>query len=179
MNKGKKIIFILGGARSGKSSFAQKLAEQHGKNVLFVATAQALDSEMKKRIEIHKKSRPQHWVTVEQPTKIDKVIYQYPQIDTVIIDCITLLVSNVILNTRGTKTNDVKAVQKEISSLIKTMQTSSLLFILVSNEVGLGIVPESKLARTYRDILGKVNQQITSIADEVYFLISGIPLKIK
>lgn len=179
MNKSKKIIFILGGARSGKSSLAQKLAEQHGKNVLFIATAQALDDEMKKRIEIHKKSRPHHWITAEQPTKINKVINKFPQIDTVVIDCITLLVSNVIIQTGGTKTNDEKAVQKEISSLISTMQTSNLYFILVSNEVGLGIVPESKLARNYRDILGKVNQQIASIADEVYFLISGIPLKLK
>lgn len=161
------ITLILGGARSGKSNFAQKLAE--GRKVLFVATAEALDDEMRERIEEHKKQRPSSWRTLEAPNKLGKKIAESTgDSEVVIIDCMTMLVSNTL--------SDVK---KEIEELIDCMKKVNADFIIISNEVGLGIVPENKLSRIYRDALGWVNKRLAEFADEVYFMIAGIPVKIK
>jgi adenosylcobinamide kinase / adenosylcobinamide-phosphate guanylyltransferase len=172
-------IFIIGGARAGKSRYAQKLATEIGGKVLFVATAEAKDEDMRLRIEGHKKSRPANWDTLEAPVKVGKAISEYEgECPVVVIDCITMLVSNVILQT-GDESSIESEVSKEIDALIEVMASKSSVFILVSNEVGLGIVPDNELARNYRDCLGRINQLIAQNADEVHWLIAGIPVKIK
>jgi adenosylcobinamide kinase / adenosylcobinamide-phosphate guanylyltransferase len=177
-----KSILILGGARSGKSRFAVEIAQKRGSDVLFVATAEALDEEMKQRIAAHRKGRPIGWETLEAQTHIGNSITQnIGQTRTVIIDCITLLVNN-IFEQCGEKTDDSsleKAVEAEIKELIDCITKSNALFIIVSNEVGLGIIPGDKVSRVYRDILGRANQILAAHADEVYLLAAGIPLAIK
>jgi adenosylcobinamide kinase/adenosylcobinamide-phosphate guanylyltransferase len=175
----RKIILLLGGARSGKSTFAQELAGKLGNKVLFVATGEALDDEMKIRIENHKKNRPKNWRTLEIPHNIGKALRkQIGDTEVIIIDCLTLLVSNLL----GNKLDYPKAekqVLSEINELISTMNASQAHFILVSNEVGLGLVPDNELGRIYRDLLGKANQLIAQNAHTVYFMAAGIPLKLK
>ena len=172
-------ILITGGARAGKSSYAQKLAAAIGGRVLFVATAEAKDKDMRLRIENHKKSRPLNWDTLESPAEVAKAIGEkkgdYPVF---VVDCITMLVSNVMLGAKD-ETAAESEVMKEIDSLINIMQSKSTAFILVSNEVGLGIVPDNELSRVYRDLLGRANQLLAQHADEVYLMVAGIPVKIK
>ena len=175
----KQCIFILGGARSGKSHYAQELGNQAGNKVLFVATGEPLDDEMRARIEAHRKNRPRSWRTLEAPGNIgQRLEAEIGDAGTVIIDCLTLLVSNVI----GQETDSLKAVKRvtaEIDSLIEAMDKLDTGFIIVSNEVGLGLVPENRLGRIYRDILGRANQLVARHADVVYFMTAGLPLKIK
>lgn len=179
MPANRKIILLLGGARSGKSTFAQELVSQLGKKVLFVATGEPLDDEMKTRIEEHKKSRPKNWRTVEAPHQIGKTLEkQIGDAEVVIIDCITLLVAN-LLGDDPNYPEAEKQITAEINELISAMKTIQSSFIIVSNEVGLGLVPDNKLGRLYRDLLGKSNQLLACYADEVYFMAAGIPLKIK
>lgn len=175
----KKVIFIFGGARSGKSRFAQELAGKLGKEVLFVATAEPRDEEMRARIEEHKKLRPPHWRIAELINDIAKGIEaQSGDAEVVVVDCLTLLVSNLL--TRGVNYAQAEEqVMAEINELINCMDRLSVSFIIISNEVGMGIVPENELARYYRDLLGKVNQLISHKADQVYLMVAGTPLKIK
>jgi adenosylcobinamide kinase/adenosylcobinamide-phosphate guanylyltransferase len=172
-------IFITGGARAGKSSYAQKLAAENGGKVLFVATAEAKDEDMRLRIEKHKKSRPSVWETLEAPVDVGKAISgKAGEYTVVIIDCITMLVSNVMLAADNEESAE-SAVINEVEALIKTMQSKLSAFIVVSNEVGLGIVPDNEMSRNYRDLLGRANQLMAQHADEVYFVAAGIPVKIK
>ena len=151
-------ILITGGARAGKSSFAQKLAAESGGKVLFVATAEARDEDMRRRIEKHQKSRPSNWKTLESPSEVAKAISQNGgEYEVVVIDCITMLVSNVMLAADDERTAE-SAVINEIEALIKAMQTKPSAFIVVSNEVGLGIVPDNELSRNYRDLFGRANR---------------------
>lgn len=174
-----KCIFILGSARSGKSHFAQELAGKLSKKILFVATSEALDEEMQARIDEHKKARPESWRTLEIPTNVGKQIEkQIGDANVVIIDCLTLLVSNLL----GDELDYLKAekqVLAEINELITCIDKLDASFIIVSNEVGMGLVPKTKLGRIYRDILGKANQLIAQHANDVYFMVAGIPIKMK
>ena len=172
------IILILGGARSGKSTYAQQLADKLSAKVLFVATAQALDEEMHKRIQIHRDNRPAGWRTLEEPRDIVKALHdQIGDAEVVIIDCLTILVANLLGDNPDVKAeNNVLA---KIVSLIDYIKTTESTFIIVSNELGLGLVPENKLARIYRDLLGMANQIMAQNAEQVYFLTAGIPLEIK
>jgi len=174
-----KCIFILGGARSGKSRFAQELAGGLGSKVLFVATGEALDEEMKARIDRHKEARPQNWRTLEARTNIGRQLEkQIGDAEVVVIDCLTLLVSNLL----GAEPDYVEAEEqltREITELIACMDKLDASFIIVSNEVGMGLVPETKLGRIYRDLLGKANQLMAQHAQEVYFMAADIPMKIK
>ncbi len=185
---GKKCILILGGARSGKSRFAQELACGTSDRVLFVATAEALDVDMKLRIENHRVDRPESWRTLEVPVNIANGIEQkVGDAEVVLIDCITLLVSNIMLgDERGfSDSNEIdvdaitRRVETEIESIKDTIDRMNTTFIIVSNEVGLGLVPENRHARIYRDVLGRANQLMAECADEVYFMISGISMKVK
>lgn len=177
-----KSILILGGARSGKSRLAVELARKREGDVLFVATAEARDGEMQKRIEAHSKSRPSGWQTLEAATHIGPQVNSHiGKAQTVIIDCITLLVNNV-LEKCGAKADTFrleKAVESEIKELLDCIAHSKALFIIVSNEVGLGIIPAGSASRFYRDLLGRVNQMLATHADEVYLLVAGIPVTIK
>lgn len=177
-----KTTLILGGARSGKSTLAQELATKAGGEVLFVATAEALDEDMKDRIEAHQRSRSPEWRTLEVATHVGKAITRnVGAADTIIIDCITLLVSNAFEANRGETDADVleKAVTDEIQELIGCTRQVEAWFIIVSNEVGLGIVPADRTSRIYRDLLGKTNRMLAECADEVYLLVAGIPVTLK
>ncbi|MFA6217097.1 MAG: bifunctional adenosylcobinamide kinase/adenosylcobinamide-phosphate guanylyltransferase [Candidatus Omnitrophota bacterium] len=169
-----KITFILGGARSGKSSHALKLAKRFTR-VAYIATAQAKDQEMKQRIKLHKQSRPSAWKTFEECLDPEKIIKAKDfNFECVIIDCLTLLVSNLMLT--GIKNN---TIQKKMSSLAAALKKLNSQAILVSNEVGLGIVPANKLARAFRDTAGLINQLIAQESDTVIFMVSAQPLKVK
>jgi adenosylcobinamide kinase/adenosylcobinamide-phosphate guanylyltransferase len=174
----KKTILIIGGARSGKSRFAQELARKLGGRVLFVATAEAGDEEMSQRIEEHRQKRPANWRTLEASSHLGKRIKQeIGEAQVVIVDCMTLLVSN-IFSQHGDQDLE-KQVTAEIKELIECLKNIDASFVMVSNEVGLGLVPNSRVGRLYRDLLGKANQMLASHADEVYLMVAGLPMKIK
>jgi adenosylcobinamide kinase/adenosylcobinamide-phosphate guanylyltransferase len=181
----KECILILGGARSGKSRFAKELAMCLDAKVLFVATAEALDEEMRQRIEKHKSERPPGWCTVEVTTGVGRKIRQeIGNARVVIVDCLTLLVANVIgrcCDEPELNSSDLveEKLATEINELIGCINDSAAVFILVSNEVGMGLVPESRLGRLYRDLLGKVNQTLAERADRVCFMLGGLPLNLK
>lgn len=173
-----RFIFIVGGARSGKSSFALKLAESIKGKRLYIATAETLDEEMKERIKKHKKDRGNNWNTIEEPIKIADVIKKNKKYGVILLDCLTLWISNLIHKEARVR-GQGSGVIKSITELISACKEPKASIIIVSNEVGLGIVPDNPLARQFRDIAGFANQKIADAADEVYFMVSGIPLKIK
>jgi len=179
-----RLIFIIGGARSGKSTFAQQLAQKTSKNVVYIATAESLDEEMEKRIRNHQKIRPTEWATIEAPLNIrEKYIKANEAYEVVIIDCLTLLVSNILMvtseNEQPGETKAYEKLLKEFSEIMQTIHESDALWIIVSNEVGLGIVPGDLSSRIYRDLLGKLNQWMAAQAEEVYFMVAGIPVPIQ
>ena len=181
----KQCILILGGARSGKSHFAKETALRLGDKVLFVATGEALDEEMRQRIEEHKRNRPSSWRSVEVATGVGKRIREkVSDAQVVIVDCLTLLVSNVI-GQYGDDPEQISAglveerLTTEIDELIGCINDSTATFILVSNEVGMGLVPGNRLGRLYRDLLGRVNQLLAQRADDVYIMVAGIPVEVK
>ncbi len=174
------IIFILGGARSGKSRYAQELADRLGPRVLYVATAEALDGEMKARIEAHRRSRPSSWRTLEARAGVAEAIAsEKADAEVVIIDCLTLLVSNLLADGSAGAEACEKRVMGEVEDLLALMETAKPDFIVVSNEVGLGLVPPNPLGRVYRDVLGLANQMVARHADEVYLMVAGIPVPLK
>ena len=169
-----KIVLILGGARSGKSAHAQKLAEQGWQHPLYLAPAEALDQEMEKRVKLHREQRGPKWGCVEEPLDVARVILDTtPLRDGILLDCATLWLTNVLLK------EGEAAVKTRQQELIAALKVSPSDVIIVSNEVGLGIVPDSALGRTFRDLQGRLNQDLAAIADSVIFVIAGIPMKIK
>jgi adenosylcobinamide kinase/adenosylcobinamide-phosphate guanylyltransferase len=174
-----KFYFITGGARSGKSTYAEKIAEYSGKKVTYLATAEALDEEMEDRIREHRRRRPASWHTVEEPHHVASVLEEIGQSDgVVLIDCLTLLISNLLFSSEeGEQHSEV--VFAEINKLAQVARDSVADVILVSNEVGLGVVPEYPQGRVYRDVTGWANQIMTKEADFAYFLVSGMALDIK
>jgi len=183
-----RVIFILGGARSGKSTYAQELAARLGEKVLFVATAEALDRDMAARIEQHKRSRPGHWRTLETSAEVGRRLdHQIGDAEVVVLDCLTLLVANVMSRGDGpdsgsgssAEAGTAERVAAEIEGLIACISRHDATFIVVSNEVGLGLVPDNDLGRAYRDLLGRANQTLARHAGEVYFMVAGIPLPVK
>ena len=179
-----KFILILGGVRSGKSQFAQEMASRMGGGVLFVATGEPLDEEMRHRIEEHRKMRPSNWRTVEAPLSVGRRIReQIGDAQVVIVDCLTLLVSNVIGRCGDPEQVDARLVSEkvavEIEELVACIEEAGASFVLVSNEVGMGLVPDNRLGRLYRDCLGKANRELAERADTVYFMIAGIPMVVK
>ena len=177
-----KTTLIIGGARSGKSSFAQQLASKLGKPVLFVATAVAGDEEMKRRIEEHQRMRPSSWSTLEATKHVGTQIEQnLGKAQVVIVDCITLLINN-IFNQYDDQVDTLlieKEVADEIDELVNCINQLDTNFIIVTNEVGTGLVPANVVGRLYRDLLGKVNQTLAECASKVYLMVAGIPLQIK
>ena len=181
-----KLIFILGGARSGKSAYAQQLAREadreRGGGVVCIVTAEAGDEEMRARIERHRRDRPPGWETVEAPSGIGAVVAQVGvERAAVIVDCLTLLMSNLLL--AGGEDVDAeevtKAILREVEELIAAARAVEADVIIVSNEVGMGIVPLTRLGRIFRDIAGRANQALAQAADEVYVMWAGLPQRIK
>lgn len=173
-----KIIFIVGGARSGKSSFALKLASPFNEKA-YIATAEPLDYEMEERIQKHKKQRGKDWDLYEEPISLSetlkKVMGKY---QCIVIDCLTLWLSNLL--TRQEDNNLFKEErEKFIDVLCSFQETYNMLLIIISNEVGMGIVPDNEISRRFRDWAGLLNQKIADLANEVYITISGLEIKIK
>lgn len=169
------ITFILGGARSGKSRFAIKLAKERAKRVAFIASCQPKDLEMNKRIMLHKKARPVHWQTFEEPQDILPLLKKIgDKFELILMDCLTLFISNLLL-----KNFKEAAIEDEVNQILSMLKKIKAKSIIISNEVGLGIVPDNKLARDFRDIAGRINQLVAAKSDEVIFMAAGIPLKLK
>jgi len=177
-----QLTLILGGARSGKSSYSQSLAVEAGKSVTFLATAQALDEEMSARIQKHRAERSVDWETLEIPVGIASHAQQIRS-DVVILDCVTLLVSNLLMQFVKDDLVDerpfMQAVQKEMDELLLAIREQEQSWIIVSNEVGFGLVPPYQTGRAYRDGLGWANQRLAREADKVIFMVAGIPTIIK
>lgn len=172
----RKIVFITGGARSGKSSFALKEASLVRGRKVFIATAEAIDPEMKERIERHRRDRGAGWETYEEPLHVSKAIEETSErYDVLVLDCLTIWLSNLMW--AGSD------VRWEIENLVCTIKrfsdNSPATLFIVSNEVGMGIVPESEMARKFRDLAGTLNQRVAEVSGEVYWTVAGIPVKIK
>lgn len=165
------LIFVTGGARAGKSTFAQQQAEAlGGDEVSFIATAQGLDAEMRERIARHRQERPARWETLEEPLQVPAALHRARH-RVVLLDCLTLWVAN-LMQAR-------QEVLPEVEGLLAVWAETDKTLVVVSNEVGMGIVPENALARAYRDQLGVVNRQVAEAAEAVYLLVAGIPLRLR
>ena len=164
-------ILVTGGARSGKSSFAEKRTKQLGSSLMYIATSEIIDSEMEKRVTEHQARRGSEWQTLHAPLKLTEALFETDGKGPCLVDCLTIWLNNLIFHNE-----DTVVATKE---LIKVLEQRSDPVVLVTNEVGSGIVPENALARRFRDEAGRMNQLISQVADEVYLSVSGIPLQIK
>lgn len=177
------VILVTGGARSGKSMFAQSLFSEK-ERVVYIATAQVYDEEMAQRVALHRSSRPDAWRTAERPTALSGVLDGE---DGCLLDCVTVLTSNIMYEhtahyeciPRAAQEETETEVKHQLDSLISEATASNCRLVLVTNELGSGIVPEHHVSRVFRDIAGRVNQHLAHRADEVYLCVSGIPVKIK
>ena len=170
-----KLIFITGGSRSGKSSLAVKLAQSMRKKTLFIATCIPEDKEMKRRIALHRKKRPSSWRTIERRGVLTPILRKEVKADVIIlIDCLTLFVSSLLMEEM-----EERKIKDEVVKIIAMIENGKATVIIVSNEVGSGLVPENKLGRDFRDIAGSCNQIVARGADEVIYMVSGIPVNIK
>ncbi|MGB0385759.1 MAG: bifunctional adenosylcobinamide kinase/adenosylcobinamide-phosphate guanylyltransferase [Ardenticatenaceae bacterium] len=178
------LILVTGGARSGKSSWAEqcaaKLSEQNDSKVFYIATAEIRDMEMRLRVAQHRKQRPREWKTIEAPKAIAaqvlRRVRRIPENSVFILDCITLLVSNVMTSEEGISDPEKaeQTIRAELRALLLLLRDSTI--IMVTNELGSGIVPNNELARTYRDVAGRINQWLASQADQMWFIVSGMAL---
>jgi len=180
------LTLILGGARSGKSAFAERLASRHSGRVCYVATAEAKDEEMRARIAVHRASRPPHWQTVEAPIEVHAALAAAGRPDAVLLDCLTLWTSNLLLQTLdpdaiapdrvGEAEGQVTAA---VDAVLRWREDSSASLYIVSNEVGMGITPPYPLGRVFQDILGRLNQRLAGAAEEVFLVVTGLALPLK
>ena len=184
------LIFILGGARSGKSDYALERAHELAGDqpVLFIATAQAGDGEMAERIARHRTERPDHWQTLEAPLHVGSALTNHLaqaeiQPTAIVVDCLTLWVSNLLFASADVESEPYLQLQArmdaEISAFLTAVKTTGCPVIVVSNEVGLGIVPLGRISRIYQDLIGRANRQVAAAADQAIFLLAGIPLDLK
>lgn len=179
-----KLTLILGGARSGKSSYAEEMAMRKSSRVAYIATAQALDEEMQTRIATHRQNRPASWQTIEISSRVGQaLLLSPPQADVILLDCLTLLVANRLLEAgpdvdQPSEVDSEHFVQDEIDQLLKAIHITPAEWIIVTNEVGLGLVPPYPLGRIYRDLLGWANQRLARAADRVVFMIAGMPMNL-
>ncbi|WP_434793840.1 Bifunctional adenosylcobalamin biosynthesis protein CobU [Terrisporobacter petrolearius] len=182
------IILVTGGARSGKSSFAESLCIKQNNKTAYIATSVAFDDEMKNRVKKHQESRPKNWKTYEIYKDIYSIVEELNKNhDTVIMDCVTLMMNNLMF-THGIEVDEATSeelnelenyIREQITKLLEAVKKTNLYFVIVTNEIGMGIVPENKLSRIYGDFVGRANQLIASYSNEVYFVVSGIPMKVK
>jgi adenosylcobinamide kinase/adenosylcobinamide-phosphate guanylyltransferase len=183
-----QLTLLLGGVRAGKSAKALTLADESdcGRGVLFVATAQAFDEEMSRRIDAHRRERPGHWRTLESPidvaTDIETHLSHETPVGAIVIDCLTLWVSNLLL-AAGEGQDAEALIARHVGSLLSVLaavgKRTGAHCIVVSNEVGLGVVPPTPLGRAYRDALGRANQLVAAAADDVRLMVAGIELSLK
>jgi adenosylcobinamide kinase/adenosylcobinamide-phosphate guanylyltransferase len=170
----KEIILITGGARSGKSRYAEERAAAFGERRLYVATGEAKDEEMARRIKEHKLRRGSPWLTVEEPVELCSVLLaQRGRVDIALIDCMTLWLSNLMLR------EDENSIEHRLRNLLETLPRLDFHTLFVTNEVGSGIVPENPLARGFRDLAGSVNQRLAAVASEVVLMVTGMPMTLK
>lgn len=184
-----KIVLVTGGARSGKSSFAENYISKIGEKIAYIATSIPFDEGMQDRVKKHKASRPSEWTTIEKYFDIYKVIKDIKvDHDSALLDCLTIMCSNILFadNEYDFDTINRDQIDKlenlilnQTELLLDQAKINKLNLIIVTNELGMGIVPENRLARIFRDIAGKVNQLVAKKSDEVYFVVSGIEMKIK
>jgi adenosylcobinamide kinase/adenosylcobinamide-phosphate guanylyltransferase len=169
------VTLVLGGVRSGKSHYAQQLGEHAGR-VVFVATARAGDDEMQRKVERHRSSRPAHWQTVEEPLLLAETIAGHgPTCDLMIIDCLTFFAANLL----DAGDQSPTSIEGSVEALCRTLQTPPCTVVLVSNEVGSGVVPAYPSGRRFRDLLGEMNQSVAGVASNVILLVAGLPLVLK
>lgn len=166
-------ILVLGGARSGKTSFAERLAMRAGASPAYLATAEALDGEMRERVRTHQAQRSGRFATIEEPLALAEAISTAAsKHDVILVDCLTLWITNLL----GTNQNVADAVEEVVAAL---EEIDTCRVILVSNEVGLGIVPDNALARMFRDLAGSAHQRFAEICDHAYFVVAGLPMVLK
>ncbi len=182
----RELILVTGGARSGKSAYAQELALKRNERTLFLATAQPGDAEMAERIARHRRLRPQGWLTIEEHLDLVAAYARIPSdVEMVIVDCLTLWVSNVLLakDSHIEDVNRAGRIQEEIlhqaEKLLAAYDKGKASLIVVTNEVGMGLVPDTPIGRVFRDALGRVNQLFASKADLVYLMVAGLPMEVK
>lgn len=169
---GTQVTLVLGGARSGKSAFAEELIKQSGLTPIYIATSQIYDDEMQARVDAHRARRGPEWTTVHAPDRLEKTIENYATSGHgVLVDCMTLWVTNLMMAEAP--------VEARCDALLKTLSLVKSPVVLVSNEVGLGIVPDNKMARDFRDHAGRLHQQIAALSKQVYFVAAGLPLTMK
>ena len=183
-----KIILVTGGARSGKSNYAETLCKNQKNNTAYIATSIPFDKEMEDRVRKHQESRPSEWKTYEIYKDIFKIIKDLDiKHSTIILDCVTLLVNNLMFSynididqASQNQINELESyIKEQVKLLLQEIRKTNLYFVIVTNELGMGVVPGNRLSRVYSDIVGRINQQISLESDEVYFVVSGIPMKIK
>ncbi len=168
------MILITGGARSGKSSYAEERVRELGRRRLYIATAEPKDEEMRRRIEEHQRRRGDDWVTIEEPLQLaETLLAQRARTDCALVDCLTFWISNLLLR------YDVNHARQKVKSFVQTTRQLDFHLILVTNEVGWGIVPDNLLGRQFRDLSGWANQQIAAAANEVVLIVAGIPIIVK
>jgi adenosylcobinamide kinase/adenosylcobinamide-phosphate guanylyltransferase len=179
-----KLTLITGGVRSGKSSYAEQLAARAGQKVVYIATAQRTDAEMERRIDAHRLKRPSTWQTIEAPIGIgEHFLSQVIQADVILLDCLTVWVSNLVLRAcpdldQPDEAAAYQLVQAEVKALLEIIHTAQIPWIVVTNEVGMGVVPPYPAGRLYRDLLGWANQQLAAAAEQVILMIAGIPWRL-
>ncbi len=175
------LIYISGGCRSGKSSYAQKLAESHSGKRAYLATCPPIDREMEQRISLHQQQRTdREWVTIEAPLDLADAVEQASHCDILLIDCLTLWINNLIYEAekQGNLLTE-QMISEQCTELVNVCRKGKQTIIFVTNELGMGLVPADSVSRHYRDCLGRCNQTIASFADEATFMVSGIPLTLK
>lgn len=166
-------VLVLGGARSGKTSFAERLTLRAGSRPAYLATAEALDAEMRDRVASHKATRGQSFTTIEEPVALaDTLRRAATRHDVILVDCLTLWITNLLV-----ANEDVARHVSELGATLVQLKTAKI--VLVSNEVGLGIVPDNAMARTFRDLAGAAHQRLAEICDDVYFIVAGLPMTLK
>ena len=164
---------VLGGARSGKTAFAESLAMRSGSKPVYLATAEALDAEMRERVASHQRGRGERFATIEEPIALsDALLVAAREHDVILVDCLTLWITNLLIANQ-----DVAMAVSELGATLVQLKTARV--ILVSNEVGLGIVPDNAMARTFRDLAGSAHQRLAEVCDDVYFVIAGLPMTLK